>query len=35
MQLTSSNSAGILLANGVIVTRENAHTTGVGGIFDR
>jgi len=26
---------GILLANGVIVTRENAHTTGVGGIFDR
>ena len=26
---------GILLANGVVVTRENAHTSGVGGIFDR
>merc|ERR1719367_1773860 len=26
---------GILLANGVVVTRENAHTCGVGSIFDR
>ena len=23
------------MANGVVVTRENAHTSGVGGIFDR
>ena len=28
-------STGILLANGVVVTRENAHTSGVGDIFDR
>lgn len=27
--------SGILLANGVVVTRENAHTSGVGVIFDR
>merc|ERR550519_2387234 len=26
---------GIQLASGVVVTRENAHTSGVGGIFDR
>ena len=30
-----SHVPGILLANGVVVTRENAHTSGVGGIFDR
>ena len=26
---------GIQLASGVVVTRENAHTSGVGAIFDR
>ena len=29
------DDAGIQLASGVVVTRENAHTSGVGGIFDR
>ena len=31
----NDNDEGIQLASGVIVTRENAHTSGVGEIFDR
>lgn len=32
---TDSDDLGIQLASGVVVTRENAHTSGVGAIFDR
>ena len=31
---TDSDDLGIQLASGVVVTRENAHTSGVGAIFD-
>ena len=33
--LTNKVDLGIQLASGVVVTRENAHTSGVGAIFDR
>lgn len=32
---STSVSNGIILANGFLITRENAHAAGLGGIFDR
>ena len=32
---STSVTNGIVLANGLLVTRENAHVSGLGAIFDR